>query len=88
MRDLPKREYLERINSCLPHDIRMLAFAQIDSTFDARFSCIYREYTYFFFGRNMSVSKIAGAARRLVGLHDYRNFCKPDSSIFRPDEEP
>jgi tRNA pseudouridine38/39 synthase len=65
----------------------MLAFAEIDSTFDARFSCIFREYNYFFFARNMDVGKIAKAGSKFIGLHDFRNFCKPDNSVFRPDDE-
>ena len=37
-----------RINKCLPDDIRILAYADVPEDFDARFSCIFREYKYFF----------------------------------------
>jgi len=49
LRHLPSSEYVVRINRCLPDDIRMLAYSEVDETFDARFSCVYREYNYFFF---------------------------------------
>lgn len=40
--------YCQMLNHCLPPDIRMLAYAEVPPHFDARFSCIYREYKYFF----------------------------------------
>ncbi len=49
LRHLPAEDYLVRINRVLPPDIRMLAWTYVDDSFDARFSCIYREYNYFFF---------------------------------------
>jgi|LauGreDrversion4_2_1035121.scaffolds.fasta_scaffold68023_2 tRNA pseudouridine38/39 synthase len=87
VRHLPKNDYVVRINRCLPEDIRILAFAEVDETFDARFSCVYREYNYFFLQQNMNVQKIAQAALKLVGLHDFRNFAKRDDSNLRPDDE-
>ena len=86
LRKLPKGDYLTRINRCLPEDIRMLAWTEVDDSFDARFSCVYREYNYFFFQQQMDVKKIAAAAKKLIGLHDFRNFCKKDESVFRPDD--
>jgi tRNA pseudouridine38/39 synthase len=49
IRKLPTEDYLIRINRCLPDDIRMLAWTYVDDSFDSRFSCVYREYNYFFF---------------------------------------
>lgn len=49
IRKLPDEDYLQRINRCLPTDIRVLAYAYTDESFDSRFSCVYREYNYFFF---------------------------------------
>ncbi len=65
----------------------MLAYAEVDDSFDARFSCVYREYNYFFFQQQMDVRLIASSAQKLLGLHDFRNFCKKDENVFRPDDE-
>ena len=35
----------------------------------------------------MDVRKIAEAAKKFIGLHDFRNFAKKDESVFRPDDE-
>lgn len=48
-RKLPNEDYILRINRCLPHDIRVLEWTYVDESFDSRFSCVYREYNYFFF---------------------------------------
>lgn len=87
LRHLPAEDYLVRINRVLPPDIRMLAWTYVDDSFDARFSCIYREYNYFFFQQQMNVDLIARSAKKLLGLHDFRNFCKRDENVFRPDDE-
>jgi tRNA pseudouridine38/39 synthase len=49
LRKLPDGDYLTRINRELPPDIRMLGWTEVDNSFDARFSCVFREYNYFFF---------------------------------------
>ena len=36
----------------------------------------------------MDIVKIAKAAQKFVGkVRDFRNFCKPDDSPYRPDDE-
>jgi tRNA U38,U39,U40 pseudouridine synthase TruA len=35
----------------------------------------------------MDVKKISESALKLLGLHDFRNFCKKDENAFRPEEE-
>ena len=35
----------------------------------------------------MNVPRLAKAALKLLGLHDFRNFCKKDESVFKPDDE-
>jgi tRNA pseudouridine38/39 synthase len=59
VRQLKLNDYCMRINACLPQDIRILAYAEIPPHFDARFSCIFREYKYFFFKQNMDIEKIS-----------------------------
>ncbi|KAL7413471.1 pseudouridine synthase, partial [Mrakia frigida] len=85
--------YLNIINKLLPDTIRILAWSPLHpaSEFDARYSCSYRHYKYFFSlnaipsgadadGRVLDVEKMQEAASYLVGEHDFRNFCKIDGS--------
>ncbi|KAB5590318.1 hypothetical protein CTheo_6233 [Ceratobasidium theobromae] len=84
----PKRElaYIHMINRVLPPTIRVLAWSPVADTFDARFSCQYRHYKYFFarggkIGQGgLDIAAMRDAAWRLVGEHDFRNFCKLDPS--------
>lgn len=73
--------YCSIINNVLPSDIRMIKWAKVDVHFDARFSCIFREYKYFFCCKNMNIEAMNGACKKLIGTHDFRNFCKKDDSI-------
>ena len=76
VRKLKEPDYCMRINHCLPSDVRVLAYSFVPDTFNARFSCVYREYKYFFFKNQMDIDKIKLAAQLLIGTHDFRNFCK------------
>ena len=49
VRELKGDDYSQRINRVLPSDIRMLGHCIVPASFDARFSCVFREYNYFFF---------------------------------------
>lgn len=84
--------YIQLLNRVLPPDIRILAWCpQPPPEFSARFSCKERRYRYFFTnpaytsapgsseGR-LDIAAMQQAARRLEGLHDFRNFCKVDAS--------
>ena len=64
----------------------MIAFAHVNEDFNARFSCIYREYKYFFFKDKMDIQKIKEAASKFLGAHDFRNFCKRERFIYAKDE--
>jgi len=66
------------INKMLPKQIRVTHIAYVPHYFDARFSCLYREYRYFFLPGSMHLDKMQEAANKFVGLHDFRNFCKVD----------
>ena len=80
VRYLPAGDYCTRINGALPADIRILAYAEISPYFDARFSCVYREYKYFFLKREMDIDLMRKCCKSYIGLHDFRNFCKKDES--------
>ena len=43
------------INRVLPQDIRVVGWAPVPVSFDARFSCVYRTYKYFFMRQNMDL---------------------------------
>ena len=40
--------YMVMLNNGLPGDIKVVAWATVDSSFSARFSCLQRTYKYFF----------------------------------------
>ncbi|KAH7342172.1 pseudouridine synthase [Rhizoctonia solani] len=83
--------YIHMLNRVLPPSIRVLAWSPVADDFDARFSCQWRHYKYFFSrgGRaldglaaaaGLDISAMRDAASRLIGEHDFRNFCKLDPS--------
>ncbi|KAJ3424399.1 tRNA pseudouridine(38/39) synthase [Anaeramoeba flamelloides] len=79
-------DYLYILNQILPNSIIILAWAPVPVEFDARIDCISRTYKYFFEPDLFNLDKMQMAASKLVGGHDYRNFCKisPEkSSLFR-----
>lgn len=73
-------DYLKILNNILPKDIIIWAKAEVDTSFDSRFSCLYREYKYYFLRKNMNVNLIKQAAEKLEGTHNFKNFCKIDKS--------
>lgn len=71
-------DYTTLLNRVLPLDIRVLGWAPVPDGFSARFCCSYRTYRYFFDGDGYDLGRMSAAAGRLVGEHDFRNFCKMD----------
>jgi tRNA pseudouridine38/39 synthase len=80
LRYKPNLDYIKIINNLLPKDICVIGMAEVDNSFDARFSCLYREYKYFFIRNNMDIQKIKQACSKLEGVHNFKNFCKIDKS--------
>ena len=77
--------YIQVLNRILPPSIRILAWSVVKPDFSARFNCRYRHYKYFFDslhppGAPLDIAQMQEAAARLVGTHDFRNFCKLDGS--------
>ncbi|KAG8731700.1 hypothetical protein FRC11_002846 [Ceratobasidium sp. 423] len=107
--------YIHMLNRVLPPTIRVLAWSPVADDFDARFSCQWRHYKYFFSGggraldglaaagigrvleprrpgggqeegrveeaeKGLDIPAMRDAAARLIGEHDFRNFCKLDPS--------
>jgi len=75
IKELP---YVQILNRLLPQDIRVLAYTPVPETFDARFSCKTRKYKYYFPISDLDIDLMNVSAQRLVGEHDFRNFCKVD----------
>jgi len=74
-------DYCHLLNRVLPPDIRVTAWSPTDAQFSARFSATHRTYKYFFARAGLDVERMAEGARRLLGEHDFRNFCKIDPSV-------
>ncbi|KAJ9106124.1 hypothetical protein QFC21_001266 [Naganishia friedmannii] len=83
-----ENNYPQMLNRVLPPEIRVIGWSPLPthSEFDARFSCQTRHYRYFFNRtpipgqRPLNMVKMQEAADRLLGEHDFRNFCKVDGS--------
>ncbi|XP_038062053.1 tRNA pseudouridine(38/39) synthase-like isoform X2 [Patiria miniata] len=71
-------EYTHILNRMLPETIRVLAWTPVNPSFNARFSTLHRTYKYFFPRGNLDIKSMQEAAQKLVGDHDFRNFCKMD----------
>ncbi|OZJ05573.1 hypothetical protein BZG36_01685 [Bifiguratus adelaidae] len=72
--------YVETLNRLLPPDIRILAWAPVSSTFNARFDCNSRTYRYYFAKGDLDIERMREALQYFGGTHDFRNFCKLDPS--------
>lgn len=71
-------QYSNMLNRVLPAEVRIVAWAYVPDTFDARFSCISRTYRYFFATEGRDLGRMQQAAAKLLGEHDFRNLCKMD----------
>ena len=79
LRVKPEIDHLAVINKLLPGDIRLLAMRPVATDFSARFKCRRRIYKYYQpVWQGLDVGKMERAAQRLVGEHDFRNYCKMD----------
>ncbi|XP_030465363.2 uncharacterized protein LOC115684667 isoform X1 [Syzygium oleosum] len=72
-------DYVRVLNRVLPKDIRVTGWCPVPIDFSARFSCMSREYKYFFWRDNLDIRAMESAGQKLVGNHDFRNFCKMDA---------
>lgn len=70
--------YLDTINRLLPEDIILEAWCPVLPTFNARFHCHWRAYKYFFSEDDLDIPLMQKAARKFLGRHDFRFFCKVD----------
>ncbi|KAK0403336.1 hypothetical protein QR680_016868 [Steinernema hermaphroditum] len=81
-----KREelnYCQMLNGTLPPSIRVMAWAAVDQEFNARHNCTERVYKYWFPLGDMDLTGMRDGCQRLVGEHDFRNFCWIDKNKAR-----
>uniref|UniRef100_A0A0R3TS40 tRNA pseudouridine synthase n=1 Tax=Rodentolepis nana TaxID=102285 RepID=A0A0R3TS40_RODNA len=71
----PEVDYVLVANKNLPKDIRVLAWCPVPLEFSPRRDCLSRSYKYFFPGADLDIELMQTASTKLVGLHDFRNFC-------------
>ncbi|KAM7511291.1 hypothetical protein LguiB_010166 [Lonicera macranthoides] len=76
-------DYVRLLNRVLPNDIRVIGWSPAPIDFSARFSCLSREYKYLFWRENLNITAMESAGKKLVGEHDFRNFCKMDAANVR-----
>jgi tRNA pseudouridine38/39 synthase len=78
VKTLTEIDYAAHMNRTLPPEIRVYSVVACVPEFNARFDCHGRVYRYFFVKNQLDVDKMREAAQQLVGLHDFRNFCRID----------
>lgn len=71
----PEIDYVLLANKNLPKDIRVLAWCPVPLEFNPRRDCISRSYKYFFPAADLDIEIMRIASAKLVGQHDFRNFC-------------
>ncbi|KAI5187465.1 tRNA pseudouridine38/39 synthase [Nematocida homosporus] len=69
------------INRYLPANIRILGYMRVGAGFSARFSCIWREYEYYFMAGALDVDKMAAAAKELLGTHWFGRLSKSEKPL-------
>lgn len=70
--------YAKLLNGALPDNIRVICWSPIESDVSARFDCTGRIYRYYFPKGDLDIDAINEAGKRMIGQHDFRNFCKMD----------
>jgi len=72
-------DYCTVLNRNLPPEIRVTGWAPAPRLdYSARFDCSSRTYHYYFPRALVSLSSMQSAGQRMIGEHDFRNFCKMD----------
>uniref|UniRef100_A0A1I7Z8C3 tRNA pseudouridine synthase n=1 Tax=Steinernema glaseri TaxID=37863 RepID=A0A1I7Z8C3_9BILA len=75
--------YCQMLNGNLPLSIRVMAWAPVHKDFNARHNCVNRMYKYWFPLGDMNLEAMREGCRRLMGEHDFRNFCWIDKNKAR-----
>lgn len=81
--DINEINYIKLLNSALPEDIWIHSVSlNCKPDFDARFSCKYRHYKYYFkLEPHMDLELMKEGCKNFIGENkDFRNFCKIDGA--------
>ena len=70
-----ERDFVSILNRQLPPEIVITGWAPVDIEFSARFSCTSRSYNYIFMDHGLNLEKMNIAAKKLIGSHNFQNFC-------------
>nr|CAI5857047.1 unnamed protein product [Callosobruchus analis] len=71
-------DYCKILNRVLPSSIQCIAWTPITNAFSARFDCKSRTYKYYFPKGRLNIELMREASKKMIGSHDFRNFCKMD----------
>ncbi|XP_026483554.2 tRNA pseudouridine(38/39) synthase [Vanessa tameamea] len=73
--------YCKMLNRLLPKHIRAITWLPLPEDkleLNARFDCKQRQYKYYFPKSLLDLKAMNVACGKLIGVHDFRNFCKMD----------
>ena len=82
-------DYIHLLNRELPASVRVYAWAPVADDFSARFSAYSRTYKYFVPNvfSDEGICSMVAAAKKMVGRHDFANFCKFDAETTKGNTE-
>ncbi len=94
---IPTDRFVTALNGQLPSDIAASRCIEVDESFNARFSCIKKEYVYlidtgeirnpFLSGRayhypfSIDEKRLNETAKHFLGMHDFSAFCSADTTV-------
>ncbi|ADM12649.1 tRNA pseudouridine synthase A [Encephalitozoon intestinalis ATCC 50506] len=74
--DYKEYKYDMILNSHLPSDIRVIGWAPVPDTFSARFTCIQRQYRYYFHKEDLDADRMREMASRIKKMENFYYFSK------------
>ncbi len=88
-------EFQRALNGNIPDDIVITGADEVHSDFSARYSAVTREYRYYISpvptavdrnfcwqcGYHLDIDAMNRIAASIIGIHDFRSFCKSDSEV-------
>ncbi|KAG5859069.1 tRNA pseudouridine synthase [Encephalitozoon hellem] len=74
--DYREYKYDIMLNNHLPSDIRVIGWAPVPDTFNARFTCVQRQYRYYFHKEGLDIDEMNEAASRIKRMENFYYFSK------------
>lgn len=66
------------LNSFLPWDVRVLAWAEVEEDFNPRRMAVEKVYKYFLLDRDYDLDAMRKAAELFKGVHSFHNYCRDE----------